>query len=175
MLVAIPIPFTSLGSPTMPRTPDRSWVRQLSAIGQASITRPPRRGRHTFRPHVEALEPRRTPTVSFLAQQTFAVGTSPTYEAVGDFNGDGKPDLVEVNSGDKTVSVLLNTAAAGAGGAVFAAQQTLAVGAVPNGVVVADFNGDGKPDLAVANSGDKSGRVGAVVTHRSSRRSVRAQ
>jgi hypothetical protein len=94
--------------------------------------------------------------VSFLAQQTFAVGTGPVHVAVGDLNGDGKPDLIAVNSNDNTVSVLLNAAAVGAGGAAFAAQQTLAVGTNPFGVVVADFNGDGKPDLAVANSSDKT-------------------
>jgi hypothetical protein len=109
-----------------------------------------------FRPVVEALEPRRTPTVSFLPQQTFAAGNTPEYMAVGDFNGDGKPDLAATNLNGKSVSVLLNAAAAGAGGAAFAAQQTFAVGSFPFGVVVADFNGDGKPDLAVANSDDKT-------------------
>jgi hypothetical protein len=118
--------------------------------------RPRPRGRNAFRPTVEALEPRRTPTVSFLPQQTFAVGTAPEFLAVGDFNGDGKPDLAVPSQADKAVSVLLNTAAAGSGAASFAAQQTFAAGTTAYCAAVADFNGDGKPDLAVSNEGDKS-------------------
>jgi len=39
----------------------------------------------------------------------FPVGAWPTSVAVGDFNGDGKPDLAIANSNDNTVTVLLNT------------------------------------------------------------------
>jgi hypothetical protein len=95
-------------------------------------------------------------TPSFAAQQTFAVGTQPHAVAVGDFNGDGKPDLAVANTGSDTVSVLLNTTAMGATTPSFAAQQTFAVGTAPDGVAVGDFNGDGKPDLAVANSGSNT-------------------
>jgi hypothetical protein len=35
----------------------------------------------------------------------------------------------------------------------FAAQQTFAAGQAPTSVAVADFNGDGRPDLAVASTG----------------------
>ena len=34
---------------------------------------------------------------TFQAQQTFATGTDPVSVAVGDVNGDGKPDLVVAN------------------------------------------------------------------------------
>ncbi len=92
-------------------------------------------------------------TPSFAAQQTFATGGGPEVVAVGDFNSDGKPDLAAVNYADGTVSVLLNTTAMGATTPSFAAQQTFAVGSHPQGLAVGDFNGDGKPDLAVANTG----------------------
>jgi hypothetical protein len=91
-------------------------------------------------------------TASFAPQQTFAVGISPRSVVVGDFNGDGKPDLAVANSGSNTVSVLLNTIATGATTASFAAQQAFSVGSDPFSVAAGDFNGDGKPDLAVANN-----------------------
>ena len=88
--------------------------------------------------------------------------------AVGDFNGDGRPDLAVANFGSGTVSVLMDTTAAGATTLSFAAQQTFAVGAGPISVAVGDFNGDGKPDLAVANHG--SNTVSVLTGHDGGRR-----
>ncbi|HEY6385579.1 MAG TPA: VCBS repeat-containing protein, partial [Candidatus Acidoferrum sp.] len=88
---------------------------------------------------------------SFSAPTLFTVGvnTAPTPVAVGDFNGDGIPDLLVSNRGTNNVSVLL-----GNGDGTFQAPINTAVGTLPSAVVVGDFNGDGKLDLAVANSGD---------------------
>jgi len=91
-----------------------------------------------------------TDSASFAPQQTFAGFGNPSFVAVGDFNGDGKPDLA-VTVGD-TVSVLLNTTPRGATVASFAPQTTFAVGSNPAAIAVADFNGDGKPDIVVANA-----------------------
>jgi hypothetical protein len=90
---------------------------------------------------------------SFATQVTFPVGTNPQSVAVADFNGDGLPDLVVTNSAENTVSVLLNTTAPGAATPSFATQITFPVGTNPLSVAVADFNGDGLPDLVVTNSG----------------------
>ncbi len=88
---------------------------------------------------------------SFAPRQTFATGMYPVSVAVGDVNGDGKPDLAVANSRSDTVSVLLNTTPVAATIPTFAPQLTFATGSRPNAVAVGDFNGDGRPDLAIAN------------------------
>jgi hypothetical protein len=93
---------------------------------------------------------------SFGALQTFATGRQPLSVALVDINGDGKQDVVVANQRDNTVSVLLNTAFPGNTSAFFAAQTTLATGLDPFALTSADVNGDGKPDLIVANTGDRT-------------------
>lgn len=75
-----------------------------------------------------------------------SVGGEPYAVAVGDFNRNGKLDLVVANTGS-TMSVLLGD---GKGGFI-PAPGSPAVGMVPDGIVVGDFNGDGTLDLAVIN------------------------
>jgi hypothetical protein len=71
--------------------------------------------------------------------------------AVGDFNGDGQPDLAVTNSGANGVNVFLNSH-----GGLSAVSAIPATGASPTSIAAADFNGDGKLDLAVANSGSNN-------------------
>src|ERR1039458_5352004 len=92
---------------------------------------------------------------SFQSQRTYAAGNNPGAMAVADLNGDGKPDLVVVDSGvpaysPKTpgaVYVYLND---GSGG--FQPATVYAASVTPNYVAVGDVNGDGKPDLVVATT-----------------------
>src|SRR5439155_1730131 len=74
-------------------------------------------------------------------------GTGLRSVAIGDVNGDGKPDLAAANYDANTVSVLLGN---GAGG--FGAKTDFATGTGPCSVAIGDLNGDGKPDLALVNS-----------------------
>ena len=70
----------------------------------------------------------------------------PTSLALGDLNGDGKPDLTVANKGSNGVSVLLNQ-----GGGTFAAKVDYPTGLQANCVTLGDLDGDGKLDLAVTN------------------------
>src|SRR5437867_157192 len=100
---------------------------------------------------------------SFAAKQDFATGTTPQSVTVGDLNGDGKLDLAVANLNSTTVSVLLNTTAPGAATPSFAPKQDFATGAFPRSVTVGDLNGDGKLDLAVANSGVGASTVSVLL------------
>jgi FG-GAP-like repeat len=84
-----------------------------------------------------------------LEGSAIPVGTSPVGLAAADFNGDGLNDLAVANSGSASVTVLLRQAG---GGFAAEASSPITVGAAPIGIRAADFNGDGKPDLAVASN-----------------------
>ncbi|MBA8889222.1 hypothetical protein FHW12_003465 [Dokdonella fugitiva] len=91
-------------------------------------------------------------SVSFGPRQGFAVG-QPNFVTAADLNGDGFDDLIAVNLALDSVSVLLNATPAG-GVLAFRPAQDFSVGSAPRAAAVADVNGDGKPDLLVANRDD---------------------
>jgi len=88
---------------------------------------------------------------TFQAPITMAAGNRPQAIAMGDFNNDGKLDLAVADSGDGTVTLLLGN---GDGTFTEASGSPYTVGKSPIAIAAADFNGDGKLDLAVANAGD---------------------
>jgi hypothetical protein len=85
---------------------------------------------------------------SFARAKSYAAGRVPRSLAVGDLNGDRKPDLVTANAGANTVSVLANR-----GDGTFRPKRDYRVGRVPVAVAVGDLNGDRKSDLVTANIG----------------------
>ncbi|MCZ6836720.1 MAG: VCBS repeat-containing protein, partial [Planctomycetota bacterium] len=79
---------------------------------------------------------------------TYAVGEEPESVAIGDFDGDGIPDLVVANLVSDNVSVLI-----GRGNGSFAPHATYNVGDSPYSVAIGDFDDDGVLDLVVVNAG----------------------
>jgi len=92
---------------------------------------------------------------TFSAPKSSNAGANPLSLAAADFNGDGKLDIVAGNLNVQNVTLLL-----GNGDGTFQAPVTYATGAgtfgLPRSIVAADFNGDGAPDVAVANRNDNS-------------------
>jgi hypothetical protein len=74
------------------------------------------------------------------------LGTIPTGIALGDFDLDGDPDYAVTYAGD-SVAILLGDGKGGIG-----PRRTYAVPSGPGSVVVADFNQDGRPDLAIPSA-----------------------
>lgn len=80
-------------------------------------------------------------------------GRYPQAIATGDFNGDGNADLAIANEYDNDfvnyglISILL-----GKGDGSFAKPNTVVTGLGNTTITVADFNKDGKPDLALTNN-----------------------
>jgi hypothetical protein len=90
-----------------------------------------------------------TSPATFSLQNYCGSQTSQVY--VADFNGDGKPDIIVPTSFSNTADLFINTTPAGATTPTFTDTSiTLASGFQSvSAVAVADFNGDGLPDLAV--------------------------
>jgi parallel beta-helix repeat protein len=87
-------------------------------------------------------------TGTFAAKVDSTTGGNPQGITSGDFNKDGKPDLAVSSVSASNVSIFLNS-----GSGIFpgTASSTATAGTSATGVITADFNGDGYPDLATAN------------------------
>lgn len=82
-------------------------------------------------------------------EQVIRVGRAPAPIAIADVNRDGKLDIIVGNMDDGTVSVLLGD---GHGHFTPAAGSPFPCNANPNDIAVANMDGDGNPDLIIANT-----------------------
>ncbi len=88
-------------------------------------------------------------TIATGSRIDFAAGPTAHGISYGDFNGDGKTDVVVSNISSSNASVYRNTST-GTGVFTFGAVNFI-TGAGPGGVFVVDIDGDGKSDLATDN------------------------
>ena len=99
-------------------------------------------------------KPQGCETPGFDPAVDFNVNLYPTSVTVGDFNGDGYPDLAAANSFTDSVSLLL-----GDGRGNFGTAVNFKVGGYPTSIAEGDLNGDGYPDLVTVSSSRSNGSV----------------
>lgn len=117
-VVTVPVEITNRGNVAVPAG---QMIRVLAGLGEP-------------------------PMANFGGHTDFTVGDGPFSVALGDVNGDGRPDIVTANYRADTVSVLLGN---GKGG--FGAATNIAVGDQPFAVALGDVNGDDALDIVTAN------------------------
>ncbi|MBY0435396.1 MAG: FG-GAP-like repeat-containing protein [Cyclobacteriaceae bacterium] len=90
---------------------------------------------------------------SFSAKVDFPLGGTPYGLALADIDGDTKLDILATNSiANSTISILQNVSGGTINASSFSPKVDFSVGLTPAHFGLADFNGDGKLDLAVSNS-----------------------
>jgi hypothetical protein len=81
---------------------------------------------------------------TYTQTATYPLGLSPAGIALAKVTGSANLDLLAINRGDKTLTVM-----PGNGDGTFSAARTIALTNSPRAFAVGDFNSDGKPDLAI--------------------------
>lgn len=89
---------------------------------------------------------------NILFDPPLSVTTSagPDNIAVGDLDGDNKPDIATANNQNNNFSVLRNKSSIGA--IAFDKKADFFVGIFPHAIAIGDIDGDSRPDIAVSNN-----------------------
>ncbi|TAK93837.1 MAG: tandem-95 repeat protein, partial [Verrucomicrobia bacterium] len=92
-------------------------------------------------------------TNSFEAPVSLPAGSDCRFATAADLDGDGRVDIVALNYGGNSISLFRNIGAPGSLTAnSFAAPVNLPAPGGPYEVAIGDLDGDGRPELAVANA-----------------------
>ena len=85
--------------------------------------------------------------ITFGTSTYLQTGDSSRGLALGDLDGDGKPDVAVVNGYDSTATVLINKSTIG--NLAFKDRVTFPTTSSPTTLLISDLDGDGKPDIVV--------------------------
>jgi len=92
-------------------------------------------------------------TNSFASRVDFGLGGWANGMALGDLDGDGKPDVAAVTQISSQLSLFRNISTPGSfTSSSLAARLDFASGTNPYGVAIGDLDGDGRPDVVFANN-----------------------
>jgi hypothetical protein len=89
-------------------------------------------------------------SISLASKINYITGSIPNGIAIGDIDGNGKPDVVVTNRNSSSISILRNTSTSGS--ISFAGKIDSTTGIHPYGIAISDIDGDGKPDVVVTNA-----------------------
>ena len=90
--------------------------------------------------------------MNFKPEVELSTGSGPYVAAIGDIDGDGKPDLIANNSGSNSIFVYRNISTPGSlSAASFTAGTSYAVAGHAINVKLADIDGDGLLDVVITN------------------------
>jgi hypothetical protein len=92
-------------------------------------------------------------SLALASRIDFALGGWGNAVAVGDLDGDAKPDVAAVTQSGSKLSLFRNMSTPGSfTSGSLAARLDFASGSNPYGVTIGDLDGDGRPDIAFANN-----------------------
>jgi hypothetical protein len=89
---------------------------------------------------------------SFRAKRDYRTGSGARSVAIGDLNGDGRPDVATANEGGPPAAVPTVSVLANRGDGSFRARHDYRAADIPTSVAIGDLNGDGRPDLVTADA-----------------------